>query len=67
MNYDPADIQFHVVVNAEQQYSIWPEYKAMPAGWQEIGISGDRQACLAYVSGIWTDLSRRSLRDAMAE
>ena len=67
MNYDPADTQFHVVVNAEQQYSIWPEYKAMPAGWQEIGISGDRQACLAYVSGIWTDLSRRSLHDAMAE
>ncbi|WP_349617080.1 MbtH family protein [Azotobacter salinestris] len=67
MSYDQADIQFHVVVNAEQQYSIWPEYKAMPAGWQEIGISGDRQSCLAYVSGIWTDMPRRSLRDAMAE
>ncbi|AJE23909.1 MbtH family protein [Azotobacter sp. CWF10] len=65
MSFDQADTQFHVVVNAEQQYSIWPEYKSIPAGWQEIGVSGDRQTCLAHISGIWSDMRPRSLREAM--
>lgn len=64
MSFDQTDTLFHVVVNAEQQYSIWPEYKPVPAGWQEAGISGDRLTCLAHISGIWADMPPR---EAMAE
>ncbi|WP_061290739.1 MbtH family protein [Azotobacter vinelandii] len=67
MSFDQADTQFQVVVNAERQYSIWPEYKPVPAGWQEIGICGDRQTCLAHISGIWSDMRPSSLREAMGK
>jgi len=57
MRFEQADIQFHVVVNADRQYSIWPDCKPLPAGWEKSGVSGDRLKCLACVSGIWADMS----------
>jgi MbtH protein len=66
MSFDRDDIQFHVVVNDEEQYSIWPEYKPVPAGWRTVGVSGEKQVCLDYIEKTWTDMRPLSLRQAMA-
>ena len=49
--FDRDDIQFQVVVNHEEQYSIWPEYKEIPQGWRAAGKSGLKKDCLAYIRG----------------
>jgi MbtH protein len=51
-----------VVVNDEDQYSIWPEGKAIPKGWQAAGRSGPKADCLAWVKENWTDMTPLSLR-----
>lgn len=56
---------YKVVVNAEEQYSIWPEYKEIPAGWREAGKSGTRAECLDFINSVWTDMRPLSLRRAM--
>jgi MbtH protein len=57
---------YRVVVNHEDQYSIWPADKEIPAGWSEAGKQGPREDCLAYIDEVWTDMRPKSLRDAMA-
>ncbi|HEX5496058.1 MAG TPA: MbtH family NRPS accessory protein [Mycobacteriales bacterium] len=59
------DITYTVVVNDEDQYSIWEAGRPIPAGWQEEGFSGPKQDCLAHVDQVWTDMRPRSLREAM--
>src|SRR5260221_10372403 len=56
---------FKVVRNHEEQYSIWPEYKEIPKGWTEVGKSGRKAECLAYIKEVWTDLRPLSLRRKM--
>jgi uncharacterized protein YbdZ (MbtH family) len=58
---------YKVVVNHEEQYSIWPEYKQIPLGWKEAGKSGAKAECLAYIKEIWTDMRPLSLRKKMEE
>ncbi|WP_330219874.1 MbtH family NRPS accessory protein [Pseudomonas sp. HUK17] len=65
MSFDSDSTQFQVVINAEEQYSIWPDYKALPAGWTAIGVSGDKATCLAHIEQVWTDMRPLSLRQAM--
>ena len=60
--FDRDDIQFQVVVNHEEQYSIWPEYKEIPQGWRAAGKSGLKKDCLAYIEEVWTDMRPLSLR-----
>ena len=67
MNWDKADSGFVVVVNHEEQYSIWPDYKAIPDGWRTVGKSGLKAECLAYIDEVWTDMRPLSLRQKMAE
>lgn len=57
---------YHVVVNHEEQYSIWPEYKEIPNGWRAVGQTGRKQECLDYIKEVWTDMRPLSLRLAMA-
>ena len=57
---------YRVVVNEEEQYSIWPDYRPVPAGWREAGRSGSKTECLAYIKEVWTDMRPLSLRQAMA-
>lgn len=57
---------YKVVVNHEEQYSIWPAYKQIPAGWREAGREGLKEECLAYVEEVWTDMRPLSLRQSMA-
>jgi uncharacterized protein YbdZ (MbtH family) len=58
---------YKVVVNHEEQYSIWPEYKENPLGWNDAGRSGLKAECLAYIKEVWTDMRPLSLRKKMEE
>jgi len=58
---------YQVVVNHEEQYSIWPDYKEIPPGWRAVGKSGLKPECLAYIKEVWTDMRPLSLRKQMAE
>ncbi|MFJ2893197.1 MbtH family protein [Streptomyces sp. NPDC087305] len=55
---------YRVVVNGEEQYSIWPEGRVLPAGWFEEGTSGTKEDCLEHVERVWTDMRPLSLRQA---
>jgi MbtH protein len=61
---DSATI-YQVVVNHEEQYSIWPADREPPAGWRAVGPQGPKAECLAYISEVWTDLRPLSLRRHM--
>ena len=67
MSFDSEDTVFRVVVNHEEQYSIWPEYKAIPGGWRDTGVAGKKAECLAHIEQVWTDMRPLSLRQFMAE
>ena len=54
---------YRVVVNHEEQYSIWPADRAIPNGWRDAGKSGLKQECLDYVKEVWTDMRPLSLRN----
>ena len=65
---EPEDtIIYKVVVNHEEQYSIWPADRENPLGWQDAGKSGSKAECLAYIAEIWTDMRPASLRKKMEE
>jgi uncharacterized protein YbdZ (MbtH family) len=58
---------YKVVINHEEQYSIWPEYKENPLGWNDAGKVGPKAECLAYIKEVWTDMRPLSLRKKMEE
>jgi MbtH protein len=62
---DDDDIRYAVVVNHEEQYSIWPADRPVPDGWREVGVAGAKQECLDHIEQVWTDMRPRSLREAM--
>lgn len=65
MSFDQEDTTFVVVVNDEEQYSIWPQHKPVPEGWQSVGVEGDKATCLAHIEQVWTDMRPKRLRQAM--
>jgi MbtH protein len=63
-----SDEAIHVVVmNDEEQYSIWPDDKRIPDGWRAVGTRGSKAECLQYIEETWTDMRPLSLRKRMAE
>lgn len=52
----------NVVVNHEEQYSIWPADRPLPDGWREAGFSGTRAECLDHIESVWTDMRPLSSR-----
>jgi MbtH protein len=64
---DDDDQIYQVVVNHEEQYSIWPDYKEIPSGWRAAGKSGKKDECLAYINEVWTDMRPLSLRKFMEQ
>jgi MbtH protein len=58
---------YKVVVNHEEQYSIWPVHKENPLGWRDAGKSGVKAECLSYIDEVWTDMRPLSLRKRMEE
>ena len=59
---DDGDTLYTVVMNHEEQYSIWPAGRPLPAGWQAVGMTGTRAACLEHIKAIWTDMRPLSAR-----
>lgn len=58
---------YKVVINHEEQYSIWPADRENALGWTDVGKQGPKAECLAYIREVWTDMRPLSLRKAMAE
>ena len=56
-----------VLINDEEQYSLWPAYLDVPQGWHVTGPRGERQVCLDWIDRTWTDMRPRSLRLQMEE
>ncbi|NIA31395.1 MAG: MbtH family NRPS accessory protein [Actinobacteria bacterium] len=69
MSWDDKDDStiYKVVVNHEDQYSIWPQDREIPLGWKDVGKSGPKDECLAYIKEVWTDMRPLSLRKKMEE
>lgn len=67
MSSDEADDTrlYTVLVNDEEQYSLWLADLQVPGGWRQTGKTGTKQECLDYVGAVWTDLRPLSLRKAM--
>ncbi len=64
--YDEEDTRTYiVVVNHEEQYSIWFVDREIPLGWREAGKRGTKAECLAYIEEVWTDMRPLSLRKQM--
>jgi MbtH protein len=63
---DQEDVQeYLVVVNHEEQYSIWPADREIPLGWKAEGFKGLKRECLAHIEEVWTDMRPLSLRKKM--
>jgi MbtH protein len=54
---------FNVVINDEEQYSVWPAGRAIPPGWHVVGEPDTREACLDRVQTMWTDMRPRTLKE----
>lgn len=57
--------EYLVVISDEERYSIWPSYKEIPQGWRATGFAGGKEACLAHIEEVWTDMRPLSLRRLM--
>lgn len=64
--FDDDGGRFYVLVNDEDQHSLWPAFAEVPAGWRVVFGEETRAKCLEYVEENWTDMRPRSLREAMA-
>jgi MbtH protein len=63
---DDDGVEYKVVVNHEEQYSIWPSHRDNPPGWTDAGKRGSRRECLDHINTVWTDMRPKSLREQMA-
>jgi MbtH protein len=61
--YADAKHEHCVVINEEEQYSVWPVDRDLPLGWTTIGFTGSRAECLDHIRDVWTDIRPRSVRD----
>ena len=69
MAWDDSDdnMTYKVVLNHEEQYSIWPAERENALGWKDAGKEGSKQECLDYIKEVWTDMRPLSLRKKMEE
>jgi MbtH protein len=65
--FGESSAAYKVVVNQEEQFSIWPTDRDAPLGWREVGKSGPKEDCLSYIEQNWTDMRPLSLRKKMDE
>lgn len=65
--FDDDNADFVVLVNDEEQHSLWPVFADVPEGWRVVFGEASRAACLEYIEANWTDIRPRSLRERLAE
>lgn len=63
--FDDTEGKFLVLMNEEEQYSLWPSFIEVPEGWRTVLDETDRNTCVEFIEKNWTDLRPKSLRDAM--
>lgn len=64
--FDDDSIDYVVVINDEEQYSIWPAHREPPSGWHVALSARPRGECLDHIEEVWTDMRPKSVREAMA-
>ena len=64
--FDDENGSFFVLINDEEQHSLWPTFTDVPAGWRVVYGEADRGACLEYIEQNWTDIRPKTLRDRLA-
>ncbi|WP_433235009.1 MbtH family protein [Actinomadura nitritigenes] len=64
-DFENEDAVFKVLVNHEEQYSLWPADLPVPGGWNETGQKGPKAECDEYIERVWTDMRPKSLREWM--
>jgi MbtH protein len=64
-DFDAPDARFKVLINEEEQYSLWPADLPVPGGWAETGVCASKAECDAYLEETWTDMRPKSLRIAL--
>ncbi len=64
---DDEKFEYTVLVNHEEQYSLWPTFKDIPNGWSQVGPVGKKAECLAWVEEVWTDITPLSVRKRLEE
>ncbi|MGH3939863.1 MAG: MbtH family protein [Pseudonocardiaceae bacterium] len=62
---DAVDVVYEVVMNHEEQYSIWPADQEIPAGWNAVGFRGSKPDALDHIEKVWTDITPLSVRQVM--
>jgi uncharacterized protein YbdZ (MbtH family) len=65
--FDDDNGTFFVLVNDEEQHSLWPAFANVPAGWRTVFGEADRAACLDYIEQSWTDIRPKGLRERLAQ
>ena len=65
MDDNDSGALYYIVMNHEEQYSIWPADRENALGWKAVGPSGPKDQCLAYIKEVWTDMRPLSLRQRM--
>jgi uncharacterized protein YbdZ (MbtH family) len=65
--FDDDNGNLFVLVNDEDQHSLWPEFADIPAGWRVVYGAAARAACLDHIERHWTDIRPKSLRDRLAQ
>jgi MbtH protein len=63
--FEDDNAAYRVLINAEEQYSLWPDFTDVPAGWTVVLTSTTRQECLDFINEHWVDMRPKSLVDAM--
>ncbi|ATL28463.1 MbtH family protein [Streptomyces formicae] len=63
--FENAEGKFLVLMNDEEQYSLWPSFIEVPEGWRTVLEETDRQTCVDFIEKTWSDMRPKSLRDAM--
>ena len=58
---------YSVVINHDEQYSIWFQGREVPKGWVEVGVSGKKKHCLDYIEEVWTDMRPLRVRWQLEE
>ena len=59
--FENEDGVYHVLINEDEQYSLWPSFREVPQGWTIVHRSDSRAACLKYINQHWTDMRPKSL------
>ncbi|MDN0200022.1 MbtH family protein [Streptomyces sp. S.PNR 29] len=65
--FEDENGSYHVLVNHENQHSLWPAFCEIPDGWTVVHSADNRKACLDYINANWTDMRPKSLIEAMAD